>query len=149
MTGAALLLLALALVAAFGDWVAVARERKALEYLCKPLTLGLLTASAVAFDPDQSAVRTWFVVALGLCLLGDIFLMLPQDVFVPGLAAFLLGHIAYVGGMFADGIGGEPVRDRRGRRDVRHRDHRARDRPRGAGRSRAASSPDRWSPTCW
>ena len=104
MTGGAFLLLALALVAAFGDWVAVAREQKALEYLCKPLTLGLLTAAAVALDPDESGVRWWFVVALGLCLLGDIFLMLPQDVFVPGLAAFLLGHIAYIIGMLVDGL---------------------------------------------
>ena len=103
MNGAALLLLALALVAAFGDWIAVERGQKALEYLCKPLTLGLLTAAAVALDPDESAVRWWFVVALGLCLLGDIFLMLPQDVFVPGLGAFLLGHIAYIVGMLIDG----------------------------------------------
>jgi uncharacterized membrane protein YhhN len=104
VNGGAFLLLALALVAAFGDWVAVGREQKALEYLCKPLTLGLLTATAVALDPDESEVRWWFVVALGLCLLGDIFLMLPQDVFVPGLTAFLLGHLAYIVGMLVDGL---------------------------------------------
>lgn len=104
MTGSALLLLALALVAAFGDWVAVHRGEKALEYVCKPLTLVLLTFAALALDPDEGAVRTWFVVALVLCLLGDVFLMLPQDVFVPGLAAFLLGHVAYVVGMLVDGV---------------------------------------------
>jgi alkenylglycerophosphocholine/alkenylglycerophosphoethanolamine hydrolase len=104
VTGSALLLLALALVAAFGDWVAVERDEKALEYLCKPLTLVLLTMAALALDPDEGAVRTWFVVALVLCLLGDVFLMLPQDAFVPGLASFLLGHVAYIVGMLVDGV---------------------------------------------
>jgi uncharacterized membrane protein YhhN len=42
------------------------------------------------------------VAALVLSLVGDVFLMLPQDLFVPGLASFLLGHIAYVVGFFRD-----------------------------------------------
>ena len=104
MTGEVGLLLALALVAAVGDWVAVHRGEKLLEYVCKPLTLVLLTAAALALDPDEGAVRTWFVVALVLCLLGDVFLMLPQDAFVPGLASFLLGHVAYIVGMLVDGV---------------------------------------------
>lgn len=104
MTGAAFLLLALALVVAAGDWVAVARQRKPLEYLCKPLTMVVLIAATLALDVDETAVRTWFVVALVLCLIGDVFLMLPQDLFVFGLAAFLLGHIAYIGGMHVDGV---------------------------------------------
>ena len=104
MTGAAFLLLALALVAAAGNWIAVERGPKALEYLCKPLTLALLLATALALDPADDGVRTWFVIALVLCLLGDVFLMLPHDLFVPGLASFLLGHLAYVGGFLADGV---------------------------------------------
>jgi uncharacterized membrane protein YhhN len=104
MTGEAALLLALALVAAVGDWIAVQRGRKLLEYVCKPATVGLLVAVALALDPDQGDVRAWFVVALVLCLFGDVFLMLPQDVFVPGLVAFLLGHVAYIAGFLADGV---------------------------------------------
>ncbi|HJR26398.1 MAG TPA: lysoplasmalogenase [Acidimicrobiales bacterium] len=104
MTGEAGLLLALALVAAVGDWVAVHRGERLLEYVCKPLTLVLLTAAALALDPDEGAVRTWFVVALVLCLLGDVFLMLPRDAFVPGLASFLLGHVAYIVGLLVDGV---------------------------------------------
>ena len=104
MTGEAVLLLALALVAAVGDWIAVQRGQKLLEYVCKPATLALLGAVALALDPDQGDVRGWFVVALVLCLFGDVFLMLPQDVFVPGLVAFLLGHLAYIGGFLADGL---------------------------------------------
>ena len=104
MTGAAFLLLALALVVAVGDWVAVSREHKALEYVCKPLTMVVLIAAALALDVDDTAVRTWFVVALVLCLLGDVLLMLPQDLFVFGLASFLLGHVAYIVGMHVDGV---------------------------------------------
>jgi hypothetical protein len=44
-------------------------------------------------------MRTWFVVALALSLLGDVFLMLPVDLFVFGLGAFLLGHVAYTVGL--------------------------------------------------
>jgi uncharacterized membrane protein YhhN len=104
VTGAAFLLLALTLVAACGDWVAVHHEQKGLEYLCKPLTLVLLTGAALALDPRDDTVRTWFVIALLLSLAGDVFLMLPKDLFVFGLGAFLLGHIAYIVGMQVDGV---------------------------------------------
>ena len=106
VTGPAFVFLALALAAAFFDWVAVHQEQKALEYLCKPLTLVLLIACALALDPDDAAVRAWFVAALVLSLAGDVFLMLPQDLFVFGLGSFLLGHIAYIVGMHVDGVDG-------------------------------------------
>jgi uncharacterized membrane protein YhhN len=106
MTGAAFLLLALALAAAFFDWVAVQQGQKPLEYLCKPLTLGLLIGCALALDPADDAVRAWFVAALVLSLAGDVLLMLPQDLFAFGLGSFLLGHIAYIVGMHVDGVDG-------------------------------------------
>ncbi len=80
------------------DWYAVARQDKPLEYLCKPATLALLTATALALHPAHAAQRTAFVVALLLSLAGDVFLMLPRDLFAGGLASFLLGHVAYVYG---------------------------------------------------
>jgi uncharacterized membrane protein YhhN len=104
VTGAAFLLLSLALVVAAGDWIAVTRDHKALEYLCKPLTMVVLFAALVAMDVDDPNVKTWFLVALALCLVGDVFLMLPQDLFVFGLGAFLLGHLAYIVGMHVDGV---------------------------------------------
>lgn len=104
MTGAAFLLLALTLVVAAGDWHAVFYGNKALEYVCKPLTMVALFAATLALDVDHSAVRTWFLVAIVLCLLGDVFLMLPQDLFVFGLGSFLVGHIAYIVGMHVDGV---------------------------------------------
>ncbi len=35
---------------------------------------------------------------------GDVFLMLPGNRFVEGLASFLVGHLAYIGGMVAWGL---------------------------------------------
>lgn len=104
MTASAFLLLALALVAATGDWIAVRQEAKGLEYACKPLTMVLLIGTAVALDSQDPAVRAWFVAALVLCLAGDVLLMLPDDRFVVGLAAFLLGHLAYIVGMHVEGV---------------------------------------------
>lgn len=114
MTGTATLLLALAAVAAVADWIAVDRAELAggvrsaanqlVEYVCKPLTLALLVGAALALDPVDPTVRSWFVAALVLSLAGDVFLMLPQDRFVPGLASFLLGHVAYIVGFFVEGV---------------------------------------------
>jgi uncharacterized membrane protein YhhN len=104
VTGTAFLLLALTLVVAVGNWVAVERGHRLLEYVCKPLTMVMLMAVALALDVGDDTVRTWFLVALALCLVGDVLLMLPQDLFVFGLAAFLLGHVAYVVGMAVDGV---------------------------------------------
>ena len=81
---------------AVGDWWAVATRRKPLEYVCKPATLAALIGAAAALDPRNGSARAWVVVALAFSLAGDVFLMLPQDLFVPGLASFLVGHIAYV-----------------------------------------------------
>jgi uncharacterized membrane protein YhhN len=82
------------------DWIAVARRPRAarLEYVAKPATLAFLTGVALTIDPADDAQRAWFVVALCFSLVGDVFLMLPGDAFVAGLASFLLGHLAYVVG---------------------------------------------------
>lgn len=104
MTIGAAVLFAIAAVAAVIDWLAVRHEHRPTEYVFKPLTLVALTAAALALDPQDPMVRTWFVVALLLSLAGDIFLMLPGDLFVPGLGAFLLAHVAYVVGLVAAGL---------------------------------------------
>jgi uncharacterized membrane protein YhhN len=104
MTGTAAVLFAIAAVCAVIDWVAVRYEHRPVEYVFKPLTLAMLTATALALDPFDGTVRTWFVIALVLSLVGDVFLMLPKDRFVPGLVAFLLAHVAYVVGMVLAGL---------------------------------------------
>jgi uncharacterized membrane protein YhhN len=90
---------------AVGDWLAKARSRRVLEYLCKPATLVALIVAAGALDPatDAHSRRAWFVAALVFSLTGDVLLMLPSDLFVPGLAAFLVGHVCYLVGFWTHG----------------------------------------------
>ena len=98
MTSPAAFLLGMAAVFAVADWLAVWRGSKGLEYVAKPLALVALIGVALTLVPEDESMRTWFVVALVLSLAGDVFLMLPRNLFVVGLAAFLLGHVAYVVG---------------------------------------------------
>jgi uncharacterized membrane protein YhhN len=112
----------LTLLAALADWLAVARRAadpasrgaRTAEYVAKPLTMLLLIGAALAIAHDHAAPGTpgphhataylvvTMVAALVLSLIGDVFLMLPEDSpsaarnFVLGLAAFLLAHVAYV-----------------------------------------------------
>ena len=74
------------------DWIAVSTSIRRLEYLAKPATLVALLVYAVAGHPSR-----WLVAALGFSLLGDVFLMLPADLFLAGLGAFLVAHLAYIG----------------------------------------------------
>ena len=105
MTAAAFLWLCLALVAAGADWLAVYHDNRRLEFIAKPLTMVLLIGAAVAIDPRDAATRYWFVVALLLSLAGDVLLMLRRDtLFVAGLGAFLLAHVAYVIGLLTSGV---------------------------------------------
>lgn len=103
MDGTVIALLAATLAVAAVDWWAVATDRRPVEYVAKPLTMVVLIAAALALDPVDGAARTWFVIALVLSLAGDVFLMLPRDLFVPGLASFLLGHLAYIVGLWTMG----------------------------------------------
>jgi uncharacterized membrane protein YhhN len=104
VNGVAWLFLGAATVAAVADWVAVQTGNKSLEYVCKPLTIILLMAVAATVDVDDGAVRGWFVAALALSMLGDVWLMLPRDLFVPGLVSFLLAHLAFIVGLWIDGV---------------------------------------------
>lgn len=79
-------------VAAVIDWVAVAQGRQSLEWIAKPAALALLLLWA-ALGPATG----WpLLAALAFSLLGDVYLMLPANLFVAGLAAFLVGHLAYI-----------------------------------------------------
>lgn len=101
MTGPAAFFFALFFVAAAADWIAVylgKGERTVAEYVAKPLTLVFLILATLALDPNDPTARTWFVVALVFGLIGDVFLLFPDKFFVFGLASFLVGHLAYVGG---------------------------------------------------
>jgi uncharacterized membrane protein YhhN len=89
---------ALAAVASAGDLVSILRHDKRLEYATKPAVMLLLIAAAALLHPASQGERALFVVALGLGLVGDVFLMLPDGYLIPGIAAFLAGHLAYAAG---------------------------------------------------
>ena len=92
----------LAAVAAIVDWVAVAREDTRLEYVAKPAVLSLLAVAAAVLPSTHTDLvdrKWWFVAALACCLVGDVLLMLPRDLFVPGLLAFLVGHVLFIVGL--------------------------------------------------
>jgi uncharacterized membrane protein YhhN len=98
VTGTAWALLAATAVVGVLDWIAVARQWRRVEYVAKPLTMVGLIGVALAIDPAYSDMRAAFVIALVCSLVGDVFLMLPSDRFVAGLAAFLAAHLAYTAG---------------------------------------------------
>lgn len=98
MTSSTVALLVLTLIVAAVDWWAVTVGNRTAEYVAKPLTMVVLIGLALALHPTSDAQRWWFVAALVLSLAGDVFLMLPSDRFVAGLASFLLAHVAYVVG---------------------------------------------------
>ena len=88
--------LVVAAICAVTDWWAVAGDRRKVEYLAKPAVLVALIGGAIAITPADPTIRVLFVVGLCFGLLGDVALMLGH--FIPGAAAFLLGHIAYIAG---------------------------------------------------
>lgn len=72
-------------------WSAAARHEQRLEYVVKPAALAALTAWAYA-----GGAPALLVVGLVCSLAGDVFLMLPGDLFLAGLGAFLAAHLAYL-----------------------------------------------------
>jgi uncharacterized membrane protein YhhN len=104
VNAATAVVLALAGAFAIGNWISRVNGSSALEYATKPTVTALLAVAALTLDPYDGATRAWFVVALLLSLAGDVFLMLPQEQFVAGLASFLLAHVAYIVGFLVGGV---------------------------------------------
>jgi uncharacterized membrane protein YhhN len=95
-------LLAAAAVAAVADWFAVATRRRALEQVAKPAYVVLLGAFTWLLHAEQSMSGMWVLIALALCLLGDVLLLSDSDqAFGFGLVTFLLAHVAFIGAVLA------------------------------------------------
>ncbi len=93
--------LAIAVIAAVVDWVAVwvgGVNGRRVERIAKPAVLVALLGAALtahAWTPEAQAARPWLVLGLVASLAGDV-LLLPPGRFVPGLLAFLVAHVAYL-----------------------------------------------------
>ena len=95
MTPVAIGALIIAIVLAVGDWRAVIRDSRRLEYWCKPGATMALVVVAATLNPTNLDARALIVVALVASLAGDVFLMLPKDHFVAGLGAFFIAQVLY------------------------------------------------------
>ena len=81
-------------------------------YTLKPLTMLLITAIAVrAIGRPVRKYPATIAAGLIISLVGDVFLMLPGDYFIPGLVSFLVAHIIYIAAFSM----GRPLRLRVGR----------------------------------
>ncbi len=92
------------LATAVADWVAVAKGWRMIETLAKPATMVLLFGYLVQAGNQPSLPLICFGVGLIFSLLGDICILgsrggFPNRWFLPGLAAFLLAHVAYIIGL--------------------------------------------------
>ncbi len=99
MNATATALIVATLVVAAADWWAVVTDRRPVEYVLKPLTMVVLIAAALALDPSSDTARLFIVAGLVCSLVGDVFLMLDEKLFIGGLVAFLVGHVMYVIGL--------------------------------------------------
>jgi uncharacterized membrane protein YhhN len=73
------------------------RGARRIVYVAKPLTTILvLVLAATAADPVGQRYQALVCAGLLFSLAGDVFLMLPRDRFVAGLASFLVAHGFYV-----------------------------------------------------
>ncbi|MDT4939279.1 MAG: hypothetical protein QOG80_2950 [Pseudonocardiales bacterium] len=106
-------------VAALGDWAAVARRQRSIEIVLKPATLVLLIVAAALGNLGEA--KPWVLTALAFGVIGDVALLFSSDAppepgapaeaeldpaFLAGLAAFLLGHLAYVVAFARHGLHG-------------------------------------------
>lgn len=80
-------------------FVAAAADLDWLRLVAKPIPVLAMAASLLA-DAPGSPYRRWIVAGLGLGAVGDVLLQVDQ--FEAGLAAFLLGHAAYLPAFLAD-----------------------------------------------
>lgn len=76
---------------------------RVLHWICKPLTTALIFLLAWRAQPAVSSrYRRCMLAGIACSGVGDVMLMLPQDLFVPGLLAFLLAHLCFFAALLAD-----------------------------------------------
>ncbi len=65
-------------------------------YIFKVLTmLMIITIAGMAINSPSGRYKKLIITGLAVSLVGDILLMAPQDLFVPGLVVFLIAQIIY------------------------------------------------------
>ena len=83
-----------------------------LHFVFKPLTMlvAIILVAARAYSTGAGArFDSYLLAALVASLAGDVFLMLPGNYFIPGLASFLVAHLFYIA-LFRQGVPWFPSR---------------------------------------
>lgn len=94
--------LALTLIFAALEAIAVSKNIQLLEYVAKPAVMVFLLLWLYTMTGLQGNTL-WFGLGVMLSLAGDLLLMISVDrLFLPGLVAFLLAHICYITGFRAE-----------------------------------------------
>lgn len=81
-------------------------------FVFKPLTMlvAITLVAARAYSTGAGArFDSYLLAALAASLAGDVFLMLPGNYFIPGLASFLVAHLFYIA-LFRQGVSWFPSR---------------------------------------
>lgn len=82
-----------ALLYVLGDFL----KNNFLRYTFKPLSTVIIIVFTVFQYPEVSELYKYLIItALILSLAGDIFIMLPNDKFVQGIAAFFIAHMLFI-----------------------------------------------------
>ena len=95
MTQASAVFLFIAAAMSILNWLAVGKKNAILEYISKPAATIAFLLTVAATDVVHDAPWGWRIAAFVFCLAGDVFLMLPKDAFVPGLASFAIAQILF------------------------------------------------------
>lgn len=95
MTQASFVFLTIAVALSVLNWVAVGQKNAILEYVSKPAATIAFLMTVAMTDAVHDASWGWRVAAFAFCLAGDVFLMLPKDAFIPGLASFAVAQILF------------------------------------------------------
>jgi alkenylglycerophosphocholine hydrolase len=78
----------------------LAVDNFAMRLVSKPLVCGAILAWTLVSRQDRFA--RLISLALGFCLVGDILLEFRTTLFLPGLVAYLVGHIMFIAAFLSD-----------------------------------------------
>lgn len=95
MNQASLIFIVIAGATSLLNWFAVGKKNAILEYISKPAATIAFFLTVAATDVVHGASWGWRIAAFAFCLAGDVFLMLPKDAFIPGLASFAVAQILF------------------------------------------------------
>ena len=99
-----MIILLLVFIIAAIEWISEHKKIQWGIYITKPALMVTLIAWVLTYSQllsrENEFPLMWFVIGLAFCLAGDVFLMWPDHLFLPGLVAFLLGHILYIIGFW-------------------------------------------------